>query len=888
MLLFVVFRSMQATFYHCVIGMRLLNELVSEMNYKTKNRTLTQHRKVAVAFRDQALLEVFEISLSMLNNLATKAINLTGLPASEAERIENMLLDQSLALLLGCLNYDFIGVLPDESADEASTLQVPTAWRDRIQNGATLRLLFNLYKGCTTGKIPLIPDAPAPSVAVGSSAPSQPMRDFQKSDARAAQALDCISLIISVRRSLFSSDADRKRFLTHIIRGVCEILRENAGLGDEDCYHHFCRLLSRIKNNFQLAELVRAEGYAEWLDLTAKFTIRACTSAGWSSNSIHYILGLWSKLVSSVPYARQEASMTAQAGQPAPEVLLENYVPQIVGAYVRGRVENLMGPDQEVALEELDDIEVVEDQLEQLPLLCRYQYDAAAGMIQSVLDPLMARYNEALNVVNANPQAAAAQPDSAPMVALRIFECQLAWMVAIVGAIVGGAGANSMTIGASSGDEVHDAELSRRVLTLLAQMDTRLASVVGGMLPHMAVQSPLIRVVRVDRRLETATLYFMEQFRKAFVTDAAGMPPPAPPPGAAASSSSHVALLRSSTAAAGASNSTGMSDGPGAGNSGGKASLEELLENASGRQRSFLVMFKHMGLGDHNAVVTVMLLKLFNNLRYWGEREDIIRRSLDVLHDLVYNFSSGKLLLTIDAVTSVLHKHGPTHFPFLSNPANVRYRTAFYTSLARLVFMEDDSDKFDPFMKPLLDVLEQLAPAVHGRVRNDDVMRALIGSARDVRGVLAGAHNRFSYTQCFDALHPKHLETFIRGLDVWADTVPVTTAILKLIAELVFQRAQRIQFGSNSPNGILLFKAASQAIVSYGSRILPTQPSPDQAYNMKFKGIAICAQIMARCMDAGFVNFGVFQLYSDRAFEQGLDIVLKLLLAVPPRELMVG
>ena len=37
-------KFLEGTFAHCVIGLRMLNELVFEMNFKTRNRSLTQHR----------------------------------------------------------------------------------------------------------------------------------------------------------------------------------------------------------------------------------------------------------------------------------------------------------------------------------------------------------------------------------------------------------------------------------------------------------------------------------------------------------------------------------------------------------------------------------------------------------------------------------------------------------------------------------------------------------------------------------------------------------------------------------------------------------------------------------------------------------------------------
>eukprot|EP00965_Chrysotila_dentata_P203476 6181744-Pleurochrysis_carterae.AAC.2 len=51
----------------------------------------------------------------------------------------------------------------------------------------------------------------------------------------------------------------------------------------------------------------------------------------------------------------------------------------------------------------------------------------------------------------------------------------------------------------------------------------------------------------------------------------------------------------------------------------------------------------------------------------------------------------------------------------------------------------------------------------------------------------------------------------------------VTTPLLKLYAELVYNKAQRLTFDSSSPNGILLFRDASSIVVSYGNAILKHQ-----------------------------------------------------------------
>lgn len=43
--------------------------------------------------------------------------------------------------------------------------------------------------------------------------------------------------------------------------------------------------------------------------------------------------------------------------------------------------------------------------------------------------------------------------------------------------------------------------------------------------------------------------------------------------------------------------------------------------------------------------------------------------------------------------------------------------------------------------------------------------------------------------------------------------------MLKLFAELVQNRSQRLQFDISSPNGILLFREASKVICAYGTPI---------------------------------------------------------------------
>lgn len=79
----------------------------------------------------------------------------------------------------------------------------------------------------------------------------------------------------SVRRSLFTDDDQRKIYLQKILAGIETVLRTNTGLSSQENYHEFCRLLAKLKANFQLNEFVGCNNYQTWLDLVANFSVQS-------------------------------------------------------------------------------------------------------------------------------------------------------------------------------------------------------------------------------------------------------------------------------------------------------------------------------------------------------------------------------------------------------------------------------------------------------------------------------------------------------------------------------------------------------------------------------------------------------------------------------------
>jgi hypothetical protein len=71
---------------------------------------------------------------------------------------------------------------------------------------------------------------------------------------------------------------------------------------------------------------VAVDNYTEWIQLLAQLTIRSLNSWQWAQDSIFYLLGLWGRLVSSMPYLKGDSPS-----------LLDTNVPQIMQAYITSR-----------------------------------------------------------------------------------------------------------------------------------------------------------------------------------------------------------------------------------------------------------------------------------------------------------------------------------------------------------------------------------------------------------------------------------------------------------------------------------------------------------------------------------------------------------------------
>ena len=399
-----------------------------------------------------------------------------------------------------------------------------------------------------------------------------------------------------------------------------------------------------------------------------------------------------------------------------------------------------------------------------------------AQFLVGQLEPCMGAYQEVVGMLD-QAQAGGQQPAGELLQRKHVVEGQLTWMTYIIGAVIGGLSWN--TAPSNEGEEAIDARLCSLVFQLAQGVDLRLAQSNGH--------------GKCDQRLEVAIIYFFQFFRKVYLVDSYG-------------SSMH--SLYPSIVMGGALNPL----------HGG-----ESVNRTSMKQKSTQQMFEHMGLGDQTQIISIIINKIGNNLKYWSDADDVLIDTLTLFLELS-SANSGKMLLGLEPVQFLIQNHTPDHFPFLMLPQNCRHRTTFHATLTRLIFHQpfDDMQRtFGTFMEPTLQLLGKLGATEN--LRAADARQAIIGVCRDLRGITQATTNKRTYCMLFDMLYPAFFTVFTRSAEAWFDDPEVTTALLKFIMEFVSNKANRVNFDNSSPNGILLFRETSSIVCAYGSRILVHQ-----------------------------------------------------------------
>lgn len=103
-------------------------------------------------------------------------------------------------------------------------------------------------------------------------------------------------------------------------------------------------------------------------------------------NSVHYLLSLWQRMVASVPYVK--------AAEPH---LLETYTPEVTNAYITSRLESVAVVVREGLEDPIEDLGMVQQQLEQLSVIGRCEYEKTCTLLVQLFDQAARAYQELLS-----------------------------------------------------------------------------------------------------------------------------------------------------------------------------------------------------------------------------------------------------------------------------------------------------------------------------------------------------------------------------------------------------------------------------------------------------------------------------------------------------------
>ncbi|RKO90217.1 hypothetical protein BDK51DRAFT_32228, partial [Blyttiomyces helicus] len=449
-------------------------------------------------------------------------------------------------------------------------------------------------------------------------------------------------------RSLFN-ETEKVTFLEWILDATVNIMA-SPGLNDPATFHEFCRLLARSKTVYQVSELQKQSKYSAWIERVTDFSIRSFDPANWAKQSGVYVLTFWSKMALSAPTGNT-GSQTA--------VELEKLMARVTQAFVTSRVEST-DPDDPGATSrtinsppsqdsDLSDEGTLFPILELLASVVRFGYKENAAFICSYFDAVAQQFEVCHSALS------------------------LSALETGFGSLNVASDPNRPQDSARNGG--NDPETLRQKIELCEDKFAWLVSVIGaaigGRIAHSGAEDmdvidggkafQLINVLErfmtssrnkhINEKLELALIFFLQNFRKSYIGD-----------------QSH----RSSKV---------------------YVRLGELL-----------------GMNDQTSVLTVILQKLANNLKFRWTKELVITRSLQLFANLASGYTSARSLRKTEIARLLLKHHTGDHFPFLGSSTHRKSRTLYYEGLARLLFADDETSEaeFLNFVAPFGERLERL------------------------------------------------------------------------------------------------------------------------------------------------------------------------------------
>jgi exportin-7 len=855
---------------HMNIGLRMIIELVAEMNlatsYNNLYESLSDHRKTARLFRDNSLQQIFTQLLSTTAQFTSNQAN-----AINDKNLLEQIYYNLVTALCSCLTFDFIGSAIDESYEDITpaAVQIPTNWRNILESPDTIRIFMELLTKLNSSKT-------------------------------IAQCIELLGLLSSVRRSIFSSDQARLDYLNRLTLAI-QYLLSNHGkliLADSSVYHAMAVFLSRYKVNYPLLDILSLNQAEQALQIIAKFSIEAIKRHDSSFlHSAHYFLNFWSKVAFDLTLfiARPEKSLNIN--------YLIEFLTQFAQVYIKSSTDAVMkksaADDEEDYNEEFHDT-IIAEILRLLPQLIKFNYEKNKTFLQQLFEQLMRSYKAAVD----------ARPSTGPTKELLAAEGQLALFCYFTSAAIAW-DKKFLVSFANSADPTHSNPYSFLLTVDSDDYDAQLCALLYQLCSAFEFRcrelpAKVSRPVPLARSL----LYFLAQVRSRFLTG----------------SSLRSVYVADSTASLATVYNAVIHDSAMLAD----ASLQSKAPSSFYTKLSALNVQPCVAVEAANIPVAVdpkvlaqhMLALCLKILSNYSGVDIVIAEALDTLQQLTEGFTSSNLLIQADYIQQFINNHKFDYFPFLNEAKRSSLNTQFYAILGRLLFRGQNMENvqlFISFMQPFDEVFQRIA-SQGANLKNLQIAQATIQVCRKLQGLFQAAQGETAYNKLFDWLFEYNFPIIIRVFETFYDNYKLVKAVLSLFSDIALNQNQRIKFNTKTASTVLLFSEISKAIRIYGNRLLTfqvdranpaalaaaqsddedaeenegkrgendaSQLPADDAWVLKLHGISLCLKIIIRCLCGTYIPFGVMSFYQDKSLKETLHLLVKLLMSIRLADLFV-
>ena len=320
-------------------GIKLFEELIIEIGEPIKGRSLSQNRKIAVSFRDEALGNIFTYCLYLLSN--------------KMQTIPQNLLSSVLNIIHLCMNFDFLGISSDETSEDSLCLQIPITWKTHFENPTFFDVLEFII--INTGKKKIFQDAGDEIETLG-------LRVFNHMGA--------------VRKSIFSGSVElRQGYIAKYLKSSENILI-NKQLEDDSLFE-FIQSIKRFLSNFSLKEVAELPGFVSWIQNLANYSSQLFRREQAITSGIESSMFVWN-------YLAYEAHH--QLNQKAPQV--SQYISYLFKAFLEYTLSNvtpkILSADSENDLK---------DHLEMISNFSLYYYSDIVKLLEAAYLEILVSYN---------------------------------------------------------------------------------------------------------------------------------------------------------------------------------------------------------------------------------------------------------------------------------------------------------------------------------------------------------------------------------------------------------------------------------------------------------------------------------------------------------------